>query len=78
MTWKTALTPEQAKATRYFYAIDHANDEQKISAFKSKTVRDTFVADGNRRFSQTAKKATALCKKAFECTAQEAVMRGFI
>ena len=64
--------------TRNFYAIDHANDEQQISAFASKSVRDTFVADGNRRFSKTAKEATTLCKKAFECTAQEAVLRGFI
>ena len=64
--------------TRNFYAIDHANDKQQISAFKSKAVRDTFVADGNRRFSKTAREATTLCKKAFECTAQEAVLRGFI
>ena len=69
--------------TRYFYAIDHANDEQQITAFNSKTVRDTFVEDGNRRFSKTAREATALCKKAFaaggfRCTAQEAVLRGFI
>lgn len=64
--------------TRNFYAIDHANEEQQISAFASKAARDTFVADGNRRFSKTAKEATALCKTAFECTAQEAVMRGFI
>jgi len=64
--------------TRYFYAIDHANDKQKLSAFKSKAARDKFVEDGNRRFSKTAREATALCKKAFECTAKEAVLHGFI
>ena len=66
------------RMTRNFYAIDHANDKQKLSAFKSKAARDTFVSDGNRRFEKTAREATTLCKKAFECTAQEAVLRGFI
>jgi len=64
--------------TRNFYAIDYANDEQPITAFKSKAARDTFVQDSNRRFEKTASKATAFCKKAFECTAQEAVLSGFI
>ena len=70
--------------TRNFYAIDHANPEkleyfsQRITAFKSKAVRDKFVEGGNIRFSKTAREATALCRSRFDCTAQEAVMRGFI
>jgi len=64
--------------TRNFYAIDWANDEQQISAFTSKAARDTFVEDGNRRFEKTAREATFLCKTSFDCTAQEAVLRGFI
>lgn len=66
--------------TRNFYAIDYAfvSRRQQISAFASKAARDTFVADGNRRFAKTAREATTLCRRAFECTAQEAARRGFI
>lgn len=64
--------------TKHFYAVDHANEAQLISAFTVKEARDNFVEAGNRRFVKTAKEADALCHSAYECTAIEAVERGFI
>jgi hypothetical protein len=63
---------------RHFYAKDHANTAQMLWAFTTKAARDGFVADGNRRFSLTASEADDACKSAYECTAQEAVAKGFI
>lgn len=49
-----------------------------IHSFNKKTDRNTFVENGNRRFSLTAKDANILCKRLFEMTALEAVRSNFI
>ena len=61
-----------------FSSVVAQSHEGRISSFIAKSARDTFVANGNRRFAKTAREATTLCKKVFNCTAQEAVTRGVI
>ena len=43
--------------TKNFYATDHENKDQLLTAFTEKTARDNFVDNGNRRFSKTRKEA---------------------
>ena len=64
--------------TKHFYAVDFADEAQTIHAFTSKETRDGFVEDGSRRFSRNAAEADKACKKAYDCTALEAVARGYI
>ena len=63
---------------KHFYAQDYANEAQQLHAFTVKEARDNFVESGNRRFSRTSKEADKLCKRAYECTAREAVEMGYI
>jgi hypothetical protein len=66
--------------TKHFYAIDHENKEQLLTAFTVKTARDNFVNNRfkSRRFSKTRKEADKICRTLFECDAGDAVFRGFI
>jgi hypothetical protein len=71
--------------TKHFYAIDHNNKAQPISAFTLKTSRDIFVEDGNCRSAwprveanMLCQLANMLCQLAFGCNASEAVVRGYI
>lgn len=64
--------------TVHFYAADYADERQTVQAFTSKQDRDGFVDGGNRRFAKTRSEADKMCKKIYECSALEAVKRGFI
>ena len=65
--------------TKHFYAVDHYNKRQPLSAFTSKTARDNFVKDGNRRFAKTRAEADMICRRTyFECNAGKAMARGYI
>jgi len=64
--------------TKHFYAIDHADSIQTFWAFTSRSARDGFVDDGNRRFAKTRAQADEICRKAFDCDAGKAVLQGFI
>lgn len=61
-----------------FYAKDYADADQLIHSFATKQARDNFVADGNRRFSLTAKECDALCQKKIGMAARDAVAAGYI
>jgi hypothetical protein len=63
---------------RNYYAVDYANDAQVITAWGSKGERDTFVGQGNRRFTKTRKEADTICTHAYGCNATEAFRVGFI
>lgn len=63
---------------KHFYATDHANEIQPVVAFTSRTARNGFVDDGNRRFAKTRAQADEICRKAFDCDAGQAVAQGFI
>ncbi|URC15569.1 hypothetical protein DB2_67 [Octadecabacter Antarctic DB virus 2] len=64
--------------TKNFYAADHANYEQVVSAFTQKSARNEFVLDGRHRRTLPVHEADALCMKHYECKAAEAVTCGFI
>ena len=65
--------------TKHFYAVDHANEAQTLTAFTEKTARDNFVNDGSRRFAKLPRaEADTISRKAYECDAAEAVVKGFI
>ena len=65
-------------AQKHYYAKDYASGEMVVSAFTSKTARDGFVEDGNRRFAMGAKEADTACMKLMGCSARTAAARGFI
>ena len=64
--------------TKHFYATDHENNDQLLTAFTEKAARDTFVENGNRRFSKTRKEADKICGTLYNCNAADAVFKGFI
>jgi hypothetical protein len=64
--------------TKHFYAADHANHEQVVSAFTQKSARNGFAEDRPHRRTLLVHEADELCMKHYECKAAEAVSRGFI
>jgi hypothetical protein len=63
---------------KHFYAKDYVGGEMTVAAFATKEARDTFVNNGNRRFSLTAKEADKACMKLMHCNSKDAVLKGFI
>ena len=63
---------------RNYYAVDYANDDQVLTAWTSKRERDTFVEQGNKRFTKTRKEADVLCKYRYGCNANWACKEGYI
>jgi hypothetical protein len=63
---------------KHFYAADHANQAQTLTAFTKKSARDKFVERGSRRFAKTRVEADTISRKQYKCNAKESVNKGFI
>ena len=62
-----------------FYARDYKEPENdQLFAFKTKSARDFYTDDDNRRFVQTYEQAQFYCKQIYCCTLKEAIEREFL